>query len=266
MTLEYGDPNIALPNEILRTVVGSGVHGIAVQDQDDHDEMGIFIEPESIVIGLDRSQDHYVWRTRNEGERSGPSDTDLIIYSLRKWLRLAIKGNPTVLIPLFCPDTDIVKYNLYKPLGIELRNMRDAFLSQEAAHRILGYMDQQRRGMLGLGGAKIPSRPELVEKYGYDTKYASHALRLAIQGFELAAWGRLTLPMDREGREAVLSVKTGQIPREKVIKMVEEYEIDIRELLDGTHPSGRRTPLPPKPDRERISAWSISAHRQWWDQ
>jgi len=258
MSLEYGDPDIAKKNEILRTVVGSGVHGIAVEGRDDHDEMGIFIEPESIVVGLDRSLDHYVWRTRDEGERSGPGDTDLIIYSLRKWMRLAIKGNPTVIVPLWCGISDVLICN---PLGLELRNLREAFLSQEAVHRILGYMDQQRRGMMGQGGAKIPSRPELVAKYGFDTKYASHALRLAYQGLELVEDGRLTLPMPEDARKAILSVKEGKVPRTLVSRLVMQYEEMIQELLN----SGR-TPLPLKPDRARISEWSINAHRRWWDQ
>jgi hypothetical protein len=146
-------------------------------------------------------------------------------------------------------------------IGMELRNMRDAFMSQEAAERVLGYMDQQRRGMLGLGGAKIPSRPELVEKYGYDTKYAAHALRLAIQGWEIVTYGTLTLPMESNDRERVLEVKQGKWSRSVVVDTIRVYEENVRTLLD--HNS---TPLPLKPDRERISAWAIEAHRKWWDQ
>lgn len=36
--LEYGDPQVALPNEILRSVVGSGVHGIALEGTDSASE------------------------------------------------------------------------------------------------------------------------------------------------------------------------------------------------------------------------------------
>lgn len=254
--VEYGDPTIAYPNEILRTVVGSGVHGIAIEGTDDHDEMGIFIEPPERVIGLAKPMDHYVFRTQPEGARSGPGDVDRIIYSLRKWLRLAIKGNPTVLIPLWCPDSDVINTSA---VGSELRHMREAFMSQEAAERVLGYMDQQRRGMLGLGGAKIPSRPELVEKYGYDTKYAAHALRLAIQGLEIVEDGRLTLPMCEQDRHAVINVKQGHVSRELVIAMVADLEAETRALLNRGE-----TPLPPKPDRARISAWSIRTHLRWW--
>lgn len=86
---------------MLRTVVGSGVHGIAIEGTDDHDEMGVFVEPADRVLGLGRPANHYVYRTQPEGARSGPGDVDLVMYSLRKYLRLATKGNR----PSCCPCT-----------------------------------------------------------------------------------------------------------------------------------------------------------------
>jgi hypothetical protein len=58
---EYGDPTVARGGEILRSVVGSGVHGIAIPGTDDHDEMGVFVEPPSYVLGLRRPFEHYVY-------------------------------------------------------------------------------------------------------------------------------------------------------------------------------------------------------------
>ena len=100
--MEYGNRDVALGGEILRTVVGSGVHGIAIAGTDDHDEMGVYIEPPEVALGPGRARDSYVWRTREEGERSGPGDTDLVMYPMARYLSLAIKGNPTVRSPL--PD------------------------------------------------------------------------------------------------------------------------------------------------------------------
>ncbi|QSB13405.1 nucleotidyltransferase domain-containing protein [Natronosporangium hydrolyticum] len=77
---EHGDREIALGGEILRTVVGSGVHGIAIAGTDDHDEMGVFVEPPEAVIGVRPPVDHYVYRTQPEGARSGPGDVDLVMY------------------------------------------------------------------------------------------------------------------------------------------------------------------------------------------
>ena len=89
---EHGDRDVAVAGEILRTVVGSGVHGIAIAGTDDHDEMGVFVEPAEAVIGVRRPLDHYVYQTQPEGARSGPGDTDLVMYSLCRYLRLAAMG------------------------------------------------------------------------------------------------------------------------------------------------------------------------------
>ena len=47
---EHGDRDVAMAGEILRTVVGSGVHGIAIAGTDDHDEMGVYVEPLSVRL------------------------------------------------------------------------------------------------------------------------------------------------------------------------------------------------------------------------
>ena len=105
---EHGNRDVALRGEILRTVVGSGVHGIAIAGTDDHDEMGVYIEPPANIVGTDGAAQHYVFRTQPEGACSGPGDTDLVSYSLHKYLRLAMKGNPTALLPLYAPQHDVI--------------------------------------------------------------------------------------------------------------------------------------------------------------
>ncbi|WP_051393397.1 nucleotidyltransferase domain-containing protein [Glycomyces arizonensis] len=255
---EHGDPAIARAGEILRTEVGSGLHGIAVAGTDDHDEMGVFIEPPECVIGMAGPMDHYVWRTQPEGHRSGHGDTDLVMYSLRKYLRLACAGNPTVLLPLFAPTESVYALTEF---GTELRELAEAFLSQRAARRFVGYLDGQLDRMLGRGGQNgVPNRPELVERYGYDVKYASHALRLAYQGLELAEHARLTLPMPEAEREHVRRVKTGGVAT--VDEALDQIRAVRGRLADRLDAGG--TVLPAEPDLERISAWSIDAHRRHW--
>jgi len=252
--VEYGDREVALPNEILRSVVGSGVHGIAIAGTDDHDEMGVYIEPPEYVLGVDRIREDYIWRSQPEGVRSGHGD---ILYSLRKYLRLAIKGNPTVMLPLFAPEEALV---IVTPLGEELRALRSSFLSQQAVERFLGYMHSQHERMLGGGKRnRVPSRPELIEQYGWDAKYGSHALRLAYQGHEIASQATLTLPLPEEQRERVLAVKRGEVPRSEVSAEISDHERRVRELLN----SGA-TPLPETANLPTISAWAIDAQRRHW--
>lgn len=255
---EHGDPAIARGGEILRTEVGSGLHGIAIAGTDDHDEMGVYIEPAANVIGLAPAMDRYVWRTQPEGHRSGHGDTDLVMYSLRRYLRLAAAGNPTVLLPLYAPAESVYAET---ELGTELRGLADAFVSQRALRRFVGYLDGQVDRMLGQGRAgKAPNRPELVEAFGYDVKYASHALRLAYQGLEIAEHGRLTLPMPQAEREHVLDVKSGGAPTvEDALEAIGTVRDRLVGLLDTD-----TTAVAAEPDLDRISAWSVTAHQRHW--
>jgi uncharacterized protein len=254
--VEHGDP-VARDHVILRTVVGSGVHGIAILGQDDHDEMGVFIEPRDHVYGTRRPVDTYTWRTQPEGARSGPGDTDLVLYSLRHYVGLAAKGNPTALLPLWAPDQQVLDVT---DEGRRLRNIRQAFMSQQAVHRFLGYMHAQHERMLGGGKRnRVPNRPELIARHGYDTKFASHALRLAYQGHEVAVDGRLTLPMPDQVRDNVLAVKRGAWSQQRVSDLIVELTAHIETVLRTT------CPLPEQPDWERINAVMIRLHEQHWN-
>lgn len=75
--VDLGDSTIAPANEILRSEVGSGVHGMAIAGTDDHDEMGVYIEEPTQVLGLAKRPGHWIWRSQAMGARSGPGDTDL---------------------------------------------------------------------------------------------------------------------------------------------------------------------------------------------
>ena len=271
--VEYGDRETAMHNEILRTVVGSGVHGIAIEGTDDHDEMGVFVEPVRFVIGLsswdykrgqvahvdlgNAGMPHFNYRTQPEGARSGPGDVDRIMYSLRKYARMAAIGNPTALLPLFAPEKDVL---VMTEAGRALREVRDRFLSQRAVHRFLGYMREQHERMLGQGPqGKVPNRPELVERYGYDVKYASHALRLAMQGHEVCVRGTLTLPMPEHQRDTVLAVKRGEVSQEQVSRWI----TDLAQRTQGHLDSGA-TPLPMNPDWDNIERMVVAIHLDDW--
>lgn len=269
-TTEYGHVEF-LQGEILRTVVGSGVHGIAIEGTDDHDEMGIYVEPPRVALGLrlfyteeegrrkyHRYRDDYIWRTQPEGARSGPGDIDLVVYSLRKYLSLAMKGNPTALLPLFAPEESVL---IETALGENLRQHRQMFLSNSAVERFLKYMEAQHERMLGGGKRnRVPDRPELVARHGWDTKYGSHALRLAYQGYEIATEGVLTLPLKPDNRERVLAVKRGEVDPNSVSEEITTISNKVRRLLDE-----KKTPLPDYANLELIDAWSVSAHRGFWD-
>jgi uncharacterized protein len=278
---------IAERGMILRVQVGSGVHGTAIGGQDDRDEMGLCLEPPEYITGLARVpagtsapvpagpvpvgpapasavpastvpfeqyERHTAWdRPGGLANRSGAGDLDVIIYSARKWCRLALAGNPTVLLPLFVPDDEVV---FRAQAGAELTANAHRFVSRLAADRYLGYLHGQRAAMTGGSGAHT-NRPELVAEHGYDTKYAMHALRLGIQGTELLTTGRITLPVPEPHREYLRAIRRGEVPLADVLAAIDRAEVDLDRLRTSAF-------VPDQPDRAWVDAWLHRSYTAYW--
>jgi predicted nucleotidyltransferase len=242
---------IAVEGCILRGVVGSTVHGLSNPGTDDRDEMGVCIEPPAYVAGL-RPFEHWVFRTQPEGRPSGPGDLDLTIYGLRKFCRLALKGSPTVLLLLFITGDHVL---IRDETGEQLQGLAPAFVSRRTGRAFLGYVDSQRRGLLG--DRHATRTRERSGEHGYDTKYAMHALRIAHQGIELLTTGRIMLPVEEPERSRLMEVRRGEVPLATVLDRLRDQSGRLEQLiLDAA--------LPGEPDRARIDTFLVSAYRRAW--
>ena len=74
--------------------------------------MGVCVEPRRYAVGFGKFEQ---WAYRSAAEREGRAgarsqagDLDLTIYSPRQWTRLALQGNPAVLLLLYLPDNAVV--------------------------------------------------------------------------------------------------------------------------------------------------------------
>jgi len=114
-------------------VGGSELDGAKVAGTDDHDIYGVYIEPPLVALGLD-ADEHFVWSTAPQHARNTPLDVDVTLYSLRKWARLACKGNPTCLHFLF------VDYTL-DSTWTSIVEQRQLFLSRQCLKQLLGFAD-----------------------------------------------------------------------------------------------------------------------------
>ena len=113
-------------------------------------------------VRFEQYERHTAWdRPGGLANRSGAGDLDVIIYSARKWARLALAGNPSVLLVLFVPDSEVV----FATAGAELTANANRFVSRLAAVRYLGYLRAQKAAMTGQAGAHT-NRPELVAVHG----------------------------------------------------------------------------------------------------
>ena len=239
-------------NTILVVEVGSTAHGTGLPGGEDHDEIALWIESATQVFALrDGEPRARSERTRAEGERSGPGDTDRMLYTLRHFLTLAASGNPSILLVLWAP---IIRTSA---AGDALRELAPAFIGRHLIPRYRGYMQAQTDRLLGLRGGRHRIFREDTTGVGYDTKYAMHAARLGYQGIELLTAGGLTLPIAGETGEWLRSVRRGEVARDA-------WEARVRELDQRLADLAADETLPKGPRREAIIAWSVRAHSEAW--
>lgn len=243
---------------ILRVPAGSNLHGLSLPGKDDQDEVGICVEDIDAAVGFSEFE-QYIYRTaaEREGKHDAPSqhgDLDLTIFSLRKFLRLAMQGNPQILQCLFVPYELCVQRD---SIGAELQRMAPLIVSRHAGSRYLGYLEAQRQRLLGERGQKKVNRPELEAQFGFDTKYAMHILRLGFQGVELMTTGKLTLPMAETDRAFVYATRLGEVPLQDVLTKAGELERQIKDLLLDA-------PVPAEPAREELQAWMVRIYMNKW--
>ncbi|MFC4128874.1 DNA polymerase beta superfamily protein [Nocardia rhizosphaerae] len=250
---------IASGGLVLLGQVGSGLHGVTTGN-DDRDEMGVCIEAPTMTIPVTKDGgalfEQYVFRTQAEGVRSGSGDLDLTVYSLRKWSALAAQGNPTVLLLAFLPESEIV---IQTDIGRDIQAHPERWLSREVAKRFGGYLVSQRDQLLGLKSKKHTNRPELVEQYGFDSKFAYHMVRLGLQGVELLTTGRITLPIPEPDRTWLQELRRGEHTKEEALDRAAD-------LLDQLNQLAETADLPPQPDRAEIGRWLTATYVSWWEQ
>lgn len=221
--------------------VGSTVHGIGVGEQDDFDLTALRVESwTELICGNIRNQSK-MYRTADKGARSGPGDYDLNVYTVRKFAQLCVTSNPSILNLLFVPEDAIFTNNI----GSLRRDLKGVVVSKDAAGRFLGYMTAQMERWRGERGQKNVNRPELVEAYGFDTKYAAHIIRLGFQGAHFLRTGIIPIPLPEGVASAIRDLRTGQFTEEDALSWAEMVRNDLRD-------AETESPLPPKPSRQGV--------------
>lgn len=234
--------NIPIPEdisrqEIIRAEVGSTLYGTGLPGTEDTDYMGVCVEPWQAIFGLQRFE-QWQWRTQPEGVRSGFGDIDITVFGLRKFMHLACKGNPSILLLLFVPEDRLV---VQTPLGRSLQVLARDIVSARVAAPYIGYATAQLDQLTGKRGGKHgKSRPELVEQFGYDTKFAMHALRLALQGCEILRTGRIEVPIPNPDGDLLRAVRRGDLDLTTVVELIETG-------IEGIRKAEMETRLPGAP-------------------
>jgi predicted nucleotidyltransferase len=95
----------------------------------------------------------------------------------------------------------------------------------------------------------VGNREELLLKYGFDTKFASHLIRLMLEGIELLQTGGLVFPLKE--RQMILDIKNGKWEIAKILNFSNELEKEIESLAINSK-------LPDKPNIDKLEEFTIN--------
>jgi uncharacterized protein len=101
---------------------------------------------------------------------------------------------------------------------------------------------------------KFSNRKELIEKYNFDTKYASHLIRLLLEGKELLETGKLVFPLSYAN--LILDIKNGKYKFGEVLEMSDVVESEVEGLYN-------KTSLRSTPDSKKIEKFLIETYKNF---
>jgi len=233
-------------------VGGSQLHGAKVEGYDDLDIYGCYVEPAERILGLDPIE-HFVWSSGSDREKNTAHDVDVTMYSLRRWGALMLKGNPAILHYLYARGEVSLAQNVWA----DILAMRPYLVSKKAARQYIAFANAQRMRLTGERGmGRHGQRQDLVEKYGYDTKFAMHYVRLLFECKELLSEKCLTLPLPQ--KDLLIKIRTGEYKESEVFAMGIALDEECQRLLATSD-------LPEEPDRQLLSIAIAKAYRKHWD-
>jgi hypothetical protein len=167
------------------------------------------------------------------------------LHDARKFVRLALNCNPSVLELLW-----LTEYDVLHPLGEALVGIRTAFLSRERVRRAyLGYVDAQWRKIM----LREPGEDE-GKRRARESKHARHLLRLAWQGLHLYRTGELVVRVsDPDGLRA-FGYRVADGDRDELNRVMTD--------VVGWFNAPRQNPvLPAEPDAAAAAAWLRDVRR-----
>ena len=246
------------PSVMFAARSGSHSYGTQIVDpnapvQSDNDAVLVVVPPENLVYGV------APWTTPYQLQHE---DWDVTVYPLSQFIRLLLKGNPSLACILWSDDRSI---DWVSPHFSKILECRDSFSSLHLVRAFTGYAAGQFREMeltQGRPTGKLgEKRKKLVETYGYDTKNAGHLVRLLRMCLEFLIDGKLRVfrthdadhlrairsgnfsmgevkeEADRLFREISLAIPASSVPEQPDTKFVERLMMDCYKNHWGTFPN-----------------------------
>lgn len=204
----------------------------------DKDYKGVCIPPIEYYLGLDSFNEYN--NSGGKNFRNSKDDIDISVIHINKFVKNALQGVPNNIEILFVRPQDYLKV---KPLGQMLIDNRHLFLSKHIHKKFGGYAYSQIQKLKTKKENKT-GRQDLVDDFGYDTKFFMHSIRLLTSAIEILETGDYSTY--RSNRQLLLDCRNGKFTFEEALAMVEMYDSQLKVAVE-------KSKLPKTPDYQKIN-------------
>lgn len=253
-------PPAFLPdNTCYLAIVGSESYGANLPGTSDQDIQGFCIPPKEYIFPHLRGeipgfgqqiQRFNDWQQHHIHDADSRTEYDLAIYSIVRFFQLAMENNPNIL-DIICVPVNCIKH--ITPVGQIVRDHRRMFFHAGCFHKFRGYASAQMAKLDSGANRSNLKRAETIEKFGFDTKFLMHVIRLALECEQILLTGDLVLNRDSQ---FLLSVRRGEMSLEDGKKWWVSKARDLETAYANC------TAVPMKPDEEKIKSVLLSCLEQ----
>ncbi len=223
---------------ILKTRTGSHSYGTNVEGSDE-DFKAVYIPSKDYLLGLKTVKPKQI-----------QEDQDITYYPLRHFVKLILNNNPNILEVLFAAPRHIIFENEF---GEDLRKLKYSILSKKVYESYGHYANSQVISANMVSKESEGKRFEIVEKYGYDTRAAMHAIRLLRMGWEILKFGEVNV--HRSDASELLDIRNGKYS----LQEIRDESKHLRRLLDLAYDKSK---LPDVPNFNKINDWLVDMHER----
>jgi predicted nucleotidyltransferase len=238
-------PKFVEDNVIFEAVTGSYSYGIE-SNNSDTDVVAVVMNPKSdlfpnqagYIYGFGPPYQAFTTFQQHKIPDSGV-EYDVALYGIANYFTLASAGNPNIIDLLFSPQF-CIRHNTL--VGQHIRANRKLFLHKGFKHKFIGYAYAQLKKIDNKD--KEGKRADIISRYGFDTKYSAHLVRLCLECEQILQEGDLDLTKN----SAVLkAIRNGEWTEEQVRAFFNDKEKYLEKLY-------QESSLPHSPDMDKIKA------------
>jgi Predicted nucleotidyltransferase. len=166
---------------------------------------------------------------------------DLTIYNIVHYFRLLLESNPNILDSLFSSQDCILNQT---KIGKMVRDNRSLFVTKLCKKTYLGYAYKQKHKLQAKWNPdSLSKRRILIEKYGYDVKYAYNLVRLVNEARQILQSGQIDLHYRKKDLQ---DIRTGAWSKHEVLNWFADQEKELHQLCKSCD-------LPEMPDEVKIT-------------